>query len=1782
MARHTTWLDFYRNLSAGSRRIREISQTPAAKTATWDVNDYSNQKWPKAPSVGSTPGKHLSFWDQVRTGITAVGLAQGNSGNAGTAVLGATLAGIANNDDSGDVQKQIDQSTGGRVLDLMARPLYASTNAIKADVERQKDPNGPSYGSADYWSLLGNAFARGLEGKDKTSTVDILKAKGIEPPDSTLGKVAYGAAGFAGDMLFDPTSYISGAGVLRAGRAVRDTVRGTRTISDVRDIANTEKALEGVVVDPQSKPVRGLIEGIKKNNPDYGGFDEIFSKKPSEYNAHPSRSDAEISQPIPNEPRTFYGGTGGLTENIANAGAKQLGGPPADVITARARLSAADELAAKTNKFEYGSWIDQVPETGWYKEVKRKVPVENPLRNSATDSREALLEKYKDLGDADLPAPTNRNNAIIRMIMSRVDEPVFPKYEPYEFVPPGAKKPVTAWRPDPMYAKDGIPMGEIRRQLKDPKVPAARKTALKRMLVNHIRTVSDYSKALAEGGADTGFGGKRGADKFFKEMYGNTPSEIMKGKTPDLPPSVWDKQPKFEEISEFVKMDWQEKLGKLAEWESEGLSPAHSLYLAQASNKKSFATRLAKLREMTAPVKNAIDLADAIDAGKVAADEPGLDALYKHFRVKKGNLQRLSQQIRAAEVKKTAAETKMLGKTGEAATKTPAERAKFPEYKPKPYGTNIGKMVQDALNRAANTTPSQRIVEKALNGDKSELARPAVEFSESQQSLFDHAIQWAINENIISPKDTKLYKWVTKRGVKRTSPTPNKGRGRIGDAWNKNSQLTFFYGLMKKSRTMDREFKTWAATQGISNKDMRWARARFYYNMTMKPMEAMDNVFRQGGIFPVAGLQKNSTPFSFYDAFASLDRSYVERFIFNMVGKETNAKSVIAPTQLVDAMDLGVTALRKTNDSPENIADVIKAALLEQQVTRNGRKVPNALRTLAEKKPEIADRAVEGIIDALPDLIRRIEQNEAARKLWHENQRAAATQEAFDAIAEQVMSPDINLSKLLELSNSVTEDLLPRIKRTNGIDPEDAFYVDANVNAGMTEFAMPPWVRAAAAEGAARARAKTSAARTALDEKAIRQSEEEITRIMDEEGIPLSAVETKWEGTVLHRLISQIFPHFGNEVVRDMFLKQKLHYGGIANTYAEEIRTINGTHANVDLKSAFAELQRGQWSKNPEILAAQKDLNKAIGVMFSDNSEVSLFTRMGLDPADLKPYLEQYKVPRDFQPGGDFEIHNIWRIWETDDPLAMLNKYFAATTRLATRKTLTDHLTSIPEFASHTPKPGYVKLKKGSSFVLRTVDTDNVYFSKKIARELNLFDKFLKMDSRPFYDGPFGDILKFYDNMIHKLKGGYTIYRPGHHTRNMVGDLFFNYMAGIDDPRVYNKALKVQASMRGRYQNFDAVRALMEGRVDVPLNEAGRVASKFNPEDVISTVKINGKEYKLTAEQLYRAGFDRGILPDYRTIEDLQFGNAGQYSTGSRLTKPFGGKVHQFAATVSSERDHYVRLSHFIGTLEKNAGKSRSLNEAFEKAASEVRKWHPDGSDLSYTEARVFRRTVLFYSWIRKAIPLVIEGMAMKPGRALAFPKAIYNIAEANGIELNGLGDFPEDQMFPDWIRDSLTPPIAKDSQGQYWSVNPGIPQMDVLNDYGGHEAWRSAAGSLAPPIKNLIEMMNAPDGGVATDLRTGIPIFDKSDYLDNQIPMANALRGLTGRSPSSGFTQAKGGDTREPQPDQQRTIVNFLSGLGLLNTSKYQGQAAREQGAKDKKAQQERQKKYLQDLYGN
>jgi hypothetical protein len=441
---------------------------------------------------------------------------------------------------------------------------------------------------------------------------------------------------------------------------------------------------------------------------------------------------------------------------------------------------------------------------------------------------------------------------------------------------------------------------------------------------------------------------------------------------------------------------------------------------------------------------------------------------------------------------------------------------------------------------------------------------------------------------------------------------------------------------------------------------------------------------------------------------------------------------------------------------------------------------------------------------------------------------------------------------------------------------------------------------------------------------------------------------------------------------------------------------------------------------------------------------------------------------------------------------------------------------------------------------------------------------------------------QFYTKGLRMWKTGVTIYSPSHHIRNLIGDTWLMWAAGHNDPRAFVWSKKMLHAERSRYKEaikdptLDALRGLYSKE------ELGY----FRTTGDTVVLKRNGAN--LTASEIYGEANQRGLLLDATRVEDIMGTTVQETLTGRSPLKiqPLGGHAHNVATKVAEYREHYVRLAHFSSAVNKRLTKNVAarlraaegspvarkeiMDEIYRKAASEVRKWHPDGRDMTHFEQKWMRNIIPFYSWQRKSVPLLFQTMAQRPSKILMYPRATFAAQQSLGIEAESPYDpFPYDQLFPDWMRAGGIGPIgdpqsdnvvskffgrlgryAETPQGDpvgYSVVNPGNPFNDFVNHTFGIGDREAVAHGVSSPLTPLF---NIPKEFLTGTTFSGAPIAESEGgqgyeaWTASQVPILSMFQ----RTLNLGEEQpegVRGGPNRD-------ALANLLFALGLQSTGPY------------------------------
>lgn len=506
-----------------------------------------------------------------------------------------------------------------------------------------------------------------------------------------------------------------------------------------------------------------------------------------------------------------------------------------------------------------------------------------------------------------------------------------------------------------------------------------------------------------------------------------------------------------------------------------------------------------------------------------------------------------------------------------------------------------------------------------------------------------------------------------------------------------------------------------------------------------------------------------------------------------------------------------------------------------------------------------------------------------------------------------------------------------------------------------------------------------------------------------------------------------------------------------------------------------------------------------------------------------------------------------WRNWDVDDPIDFINRMQTAVARVNARAATTQDF--VQRFmqrgmVSEVKKAGMVKATALHHSTYFPFLPQNLYYDKTLLSAFGEFDRFVSQSNT--IGGKLGELVKnYFDPLQRAWKLGMTIYRPGHHIHNLLGDTSMTLMAR--GPKQFGHASVDAFKIMKLYKEYDGMdfsRSLENlGVRELPKGSDIALSSPFGTHSY---------------QDIANAAFKRGVTPSYGMAESLPTGEAA--SLTSRVAGKLslkGTKAEHVVGTISESRDHLSRVQHFMQILHQTKNKLpkgvKTFDDWMDYAGKEVHKFHPDGTVMYAWENKYARRIIPFYSWIRGALPAIVETTLTRPGRVLQFTKGSYALGVMTGANPQSLSDpFPAHQMFPDFLLDEAVGPQINVG-GQLYSGTFGIAPVDVADELSN--PVQGVAGMVSPLLRVPLELM----GG--TQWSDGQPITNRADYLDQNLPVTNYIASLTGYSPTGSLLSLLSGHGLQKNAqfakgnkglgDQELTALNWLSGATLTNESK-------------------------------
>ncbi len=271
--------------------------------------------------------------------------------------------------------------------------------------------------------------------------------------------------------------------------------------------------------------------------------------------------------------------------------------------------------------------------------------------------------------------------------------------------------------------------------------------------------------------------------------------------------------------------------------------------------------------------------------------------------------------------------------------------------------------------------------------------------------------------------------------------------------------------------------------------------------------------------------------------------------------------------------------------------------------------------------------------------------------------------------------------------------------------------------------------------------------------------------------------------------------------------------------------------------------------------------------------------------------------------------------------------------------------------------------------------------------------------------------LKAFDHVTNLFKG-YAIMTPGFHSRNVMGGVFNNWMAGVEVGayRHYRRMSKPYYREMRRSGNHErALRALSRANPSDPDGVAAFT-------QIIETGVLTGGQ----STDLARYSAGRGTLNPFSLNNKLLKANRRGVTFGARNGR---AGVHVPAA---ESAENYVRGALALDTMSRGGSIDDAIDNVF--------KYQFDYDDLSTFERSVARRVIPFYTWTRKNLPLQIEGFLTNPKAYTRFLAAKRNLEM--GVE--------EESVVPSWFGETLSIHTPFSIGGSDVYLMPDLPFRDI------------------------------------------------------------------------------------------------------------------------------------------
>ena len=912
------------------------------------------------------------------------------------------------------------------------------------------------------------------------------------------------------------------------------------------------------------------------------------------------------------------------------------------------------------------------------------------------------------------------------------------------------------------------------------------------------------------------------------------------------------------------------------------------------------------------------------------------------------------------------------------------------------------------------------------------------------------------------------------------------------------------------------------------------------------------------GQFPAVKLGDNVYPIHASDVFDSLGDA-AERFHLSKFDKVPTSSMIQGAAKAVEGHIGGM------------LRDDLITAVAAQARKANKTKTP-----LSESR---ARRLATALVDNVDTLAARMVDNEARMGRKDLVQGTTLGDSVADQTAKVVNDPMTGSAATINAASDVTGNVSRQAKDA-GMSPGGTYRAAEQADRKLKESGT---LRDGDTHAARATEAEAKASRDVKIDKINRRKQQELDRIEKQlykdngdRYVDLSEAVAQTFDVGIRRAYNGLRGFFVNGMrmgdLGDVYRGGKGFVENEQFKYGVALARLNKKYDEDTLMGAFTALQSGMPLPRADDLTSKvmQELKPLLDNIWDPKKNLSvsnIFTRNGFDMDTVNAMMDAKGLSYRFKPDpktGSTNMSDIigqmdsWKITDLTDSLSKLHS--SALEMVARKEVMMDFAR---RYGSTTRKPGMVKIAKTNyeSAPLSHFVDHSLYYPREYVEELRRFNNII--DVKTNFKDQKGGIAWFSNNVLDRYlrlwKPSVTIFRLGHHIRNFIGDGSMNYMYGVKSPKHYARAtsaMRMSGKFDGDLEMLDDM--IKKGEV----TGAGKTMFKWKGS--------KGEALDVTPELLWKVAYRNGTLVNYRSSEDLLRGTKGAW-IDKTTDKLMESKPAQLAGALSENSVNLHKLAQLSYFLEKHGGEYETLTDAVRAANKDIWKYHPDIGGLAKGEAKYGRRVVPFYTWMRQAVPVILNTALHKPGRLTIEDKASYNTMMAMGMDPKSYSEpYTDPSAMPAYMREYASgnfdvPDWMPIVGGHRVVANLGMPS-DTLADILSH-------GESANPIQTVGAFAGEAINPLATlpmelfgqSEITGKYVADRSEQLDAAIPFVNQLASLSGYSPTGTVGNIlSGGGENVPFFDPQRVtakgekdflwnqnLLNWVFGLGIQQTDR-------------------------------